>query len=36
LAPDVLTDAVLAFYLLRIGGLMVFDDCPTSGPLIQN
>lgn len=26
LAPDVLTDAVLAFYLLRVGGLMVFDD----------
>jgi predicted O-methyltransferase YrrM len=26
LAPDVLTDAVIAFYLLRVGGLMVFDD----------
>ncbi|MGE3474503.1 MAG: class I SAM-dependent methyltransferase [Rhodospirillaceae bacterium] len=25
-APDVLTDAVMAFQLLRVGGLMVFDD----------
>lgn len=25
-APDVLTDAVLAFKLLRVGGVMVFDD----------
>jgi predicted O-methyltransferase YrrM len=25
-APDVLTDAVLAFRLLRVGGVMVFDD----------
>jgi predicted O-methyltransferase YrrM len=25
-APDVLTDAVLAFELLRVGGVMVFDD----------
>jgi predicted O-methyltransferase YrrM len=25
-APDVLVDAVLAFQLLRVGGLMVFDD----------
>ncbi len=25
-APDVLTDAVLAFQLLRIGGIMIFDD----------
>jgi predicted O-methyltransferase YrrM len=25
-APDVLTDAVLAFPLLRVGGIMVFDD----------
>lgn len=25
-APDVLTDAVLAYRLLRTGGLMVFDD----------
>ncbi|MBX9746497.1 MAG: class I SAM-dependent methyltransferase [Hyphomonadaceae bacterium] len=25
-APDVLADAVLAFKLLRIGGIMVFDD----------
>jgi predicted O-methyltransferase YrrM len=25
-APDVLTDAVFAFKLLRIGGIMVFDD----------
>lgn len=25
-APDVLRDAVLAFHLLRVGGLMVFDD----------
>lgn len=25
-APDVLTDAVLAFQLLRVGGMMVFDD----------
>jgi predicted O-methyltransferase YrrM len=25
-APDVLTDAVLAFQLLRVGGVMVFDD----------
>ena len=25
-APDVLTDAVLAFQLLRVGGVMIFDD----------
>lgn len=25
-APDVLTDAVMSFYLLRIGGLLIFDD----------
>ena len=25
-APDVLTDAVLAFHLLSAGGLMIFDD----------
>jgi predicted O-methyltransferase YrrM len=25
-APDVLTDAVLAFPLLRVGGYMIFDD----------
>ena len=25
-APDVLTDAVLSFHLLRTGGLLVFDD----------
>lgn len=25
-APDVLSDAVLSFHLLRIGGLLVFDD----------
>jgi predicted O-methyltransferase YrrM len=25
-APDVLTDAVLSFQLLRIGGIMTFDD----------
>lgn len=25
-APDVLSDAVLAFHLLRSGGLMIFDD----------
>jgi predicted O-methyltransferase YrrM len=25
-APDVLTDCVMAFQLLRIGGLMIFDD----------
>ena len=25
-APDVLADAVLAFRLLRVGGLMIFDD----------
>lgn len=25
-APDVLLDAILGFELLRIGGLMVFDD----------
>jgi predicted O-methyltransferase YrrM len=25
-APDVLADAVLAFQLLRVGGLMIFDD----------
>jgi predicted O-methyltransferase YrrM len=24
--PDVLADAVLAYQLLRIGGLMIFDD----------
>lgn len=25
-APDVLTDAVMAFQLLRVGGVMIFDD----------
>jgi predicted O-methyltransferase YrrM len=25
-APDVLSDAVMAFYLLKIGGMMIFDD----------
>jgi len=25
-APDVLTDAVLSFQLLKVGGLMIFDD----------
>jgi predicted O-methyltransferase YrrM len=25
-APDVLTDAVLSFQLLRVGGVMIFDD----------
>ena len=25
-APDVLTDAVLAFQLLRVGGIIIFDD----------
>ena len=25
-APDVLTDAVLAFQLLRVGGVVIFDD----------
>jgi predicted O-methyltransferase YrrM len=25
-APDVLTDAVMAFQLLRVGGMMIFDD----------
>ena len=25
-APDVLVDAVMAFQLLRVGGLMIFDD----------
>ena len=25
-APDVLTDCVLAFHLLRVGGLMILDD----------
>lgn len=25
-APDVLTDAVMSFQLLRVGGLMIFDD----------
>src|SRR6185312_5512964 len=25
-APDVLSDAVMAFHLLRVGGLMIFDD----------
>jgi len=25
-APDVLSDCVLAFHLLRVGGLMIFDD----------
>jgi predicted O-methyltransferase YrrM len=25
-APDVLTDAILAFQLLKVGGLLVFDD----------
>jgi predicted O-methyltransferase YrrM len=26
LAPDVLTDAVISFYLLVVGGIMIFDD----------
>ena len=25
-SPDVMTDAVMAFQLLRVGGLMIFDD----------
>ena len=25
-APDVLSDAVLCFYLLRVGGVIIFDD----------
>jgi hypothetical protein len=25
-APDVLTDAVMSFQLLRVGGVMIFDD----------
>jgi predicted O-methyltransferase YrrM len=25
-APDVLTDAILTFHLLRVGGLLIFDD----------
>jgi predicted O-methyltransferase YrrM len=25
-APDVLNDAVMAFHLLRVGGVMIFDD----------
>ena len=25
-APDVLTDAVMAFQVLRVGGIMIFDD----------
>jgi len=25
-APDVLSDAVLGFQLLKVGGLMIFDD----------
>lgn len=25
-APDVLSDAVMAFYLLRVGGILCFDD----------
>lgn len=25
-APDVLTDAILSFQLLRVGGVMIFDD----------
>jgi predicted O-methyltransferase YrrM len=25
-APDVLTDSILAFHLLRVGGTMIFDD----------
>lgn len=25
-APDVLADAVMAFHLLRVGGIMIFDD----------
>ncbi len=34
-APDVLTDAVLGFRLLRVGGVMIFDDYLWSmeGPL---
>ena len=25
-APDVLTDAVMSFHLLRVGGILIFDD----------
>jgi predicted O-methyltransferase YrrM len=25
-APDVLTDAVMSFQLLKVGGVMIFDD----------
>jgi hypothetical protein len=25
-APDVLSDSVMSFHLLRVGGLMIFDD----------
>ena len=32
-APDVLSDAVLAFHLLRVGGLLVFDDYLWAEPL---
>lgn len=32
-APDVLTDAVLAFKLLSVGGLLIFDDYLWSEPL---
>ena len=32
-APDVLTDAVLCFKLLRVGGLMFFDDYLWAEPL---
>lgn len=31
-APDVLTDAVLAFQLLRVNGLLIFDDYLWSEP----
>lgn len=34
-APNVLTDAVLGFKLLKIGGLMAFDDYLWSEPLPQ-
>lgn len=33
LAPDVLVDAVLSFNLLRVGGLMIFDDYHSPNPM---
>lgn len=35
-APDVLCDAVLAFRLLRVGGIMAFDDYVWSEPLTNS